>query len=154
MKLYFLRHGQADWPNWTESDDARPLTKKGKKEMRRVAKFLAELKVNPEVILSSPLPRAIQTAEIVADELELDVTREPVLGPGFDPDNLPELIERFKGKDLMLVGHEPGMSEAIEKLTGANAKMAKAGLARVDVEDDTELRGQLVWLIPPKIIEG
>ncbi len=153
MKLYFLRHGQADWPNWTESDDARPLTKKGKKEMRRVAKFMAALKVKPEVILSSPLPRAFQTAEIVAGELGLDVTREPLLEPGFDPEQLPELIERFKGKDLMLVGHQPGMSQAIEKLTGANAKMAKAGLARVDIEDGTDLRGQLVWLIPPRIIQ-
>ena len=88
MKLYFLRHGLADWPNWTENDDARPLTKKGKKQMRRVAKFLAVLMIEPEVILSSPLPRAFQTAEIVAEELDLDVTQEPAIAPGFDPDKL------------------------------------------------------------------
>ena len=51
----------------------------------------------------------------------------------------------------MLVGHEPDFSQAIEALTGANVKMAKAGLARVDLADPTELRGQLIWLIPPKI---
>ncbi len=153
MKLYFLRHGQADWPNWTESDDARPLTKKGKKQMRRVAKSLCHFMVEPDVILSSPLPRALQTAEIAAEELDMQVTREPALAAGFDTDRLSELIERYQGRDLMLVGHEPGMSRAVEALTGANVKMAKAGLARVDIADPTELRGQLIWLIPPKIIE-
>ncbi len=152
MKLYFLRHGEADWPNWTESDDARPLTKKGKKQMRKVAKFLCDLMVDPDFILSSPLPRAFQTAEIAAEELDLDVTQEPALAPGFDPDRLHELIERYQGRDLMLVGHEPDLSRAVEALTGANVRMPKAGLARVDIADPTELRGQLVWLIPPKLV--
>ncbi|HEY2568989.1 MAG TPA: phosphoglycerate mutase family protein, partial [Candidatus Udaeobacter sp.] len=62
MKLYFLRHGQADWPNWKKPDDERPLTKRGKREMRDVAKFLDRLKVRPDLIVTSPLPRAAQTA--------------------------------------------------------------------------------------------
>ncbi len=152
MKIYFLRHGQADWPDWTGPDDERPLTKKGKKEVRRVADFLADLKVEPEVILSSPLPRASQTAEIVADELDLRVTEDPLLGPGFDIDKLGQLLEHYRGQDVMLVGHEPGFSDTIRVLTGGNVKMAKSGLALVDLDDPNELRGQLVWLIPPKII--
>ena len=68
MKLYFFRHGQADWPNWNKPDDERPLTKEGAKEVRKVAKLLLQLKISP-LILTSPLPRASQTAEIVADVL-------------------------------------------------------------------------------------
>ena len=73
MKLYFLRHGIADWPEWNRPDDERPLTAKGKKEMRQMAKFMRELKVRPARILSSPLPRAWQTAEIAAERLELEL---------------------------------------------------------------------------------
>jgi phosphohistidine phosphatase len=62
MKLYFLRHGEADWPSWKKPDDERPLTKRGKREMREVAKFLDRLKVRPDLIVTSPLPRAAETA--------------------------------------------------------------------------------------------
>ena len=65
MKLCFLRHGEADWPNWTKPDNERPLTERGRKEMKRVAKFLDRLKLSADAILTSPLPRASQTAEIV-----------------------------------------------------------------------------------------
>ena len=64
MHLYFLRHGAADWPDWNKPDDERPLTKAGEKEMHKVGEFLAALKVRPDVILTSPLPRAEQTADI------------------------------------------------------------------------------------------
>ena len=47
MQLYFLRHGEADWPDWDKTDDERPLTKRGKKEMQEVARFLGRLKVRP-----------------------------------------------------------------------------------------------------------
>jgi len=71
MELYFLRHGEADWPDWHKSDDERPLTKRGKKEMHEVAAFLVRLKVRTSLILTSPLPRAAQTAEIAAEHLKL-----------------------------------------------------------------------------------
>ena len=61
MKLYLLRHGKADWPNWDKPDDDRPLTKEGKKEVAVVGKFLRRFEIDP-VILTSPLPRASQTA--------------------------------------------------------------------------------------------
>jgi len=72
MKLCFLRHGEADWPNWDKPDDERPLTERGRKEMKRVAKFLECLKFSADVILTSPLPRASQTAEIVAKRLGIE----------------------------------------------------------------------------------
>jgi len=71
MELYFLRHGEADWPEWKKSDDERPLTKHGKKEMREVAAFLKRVKARPDLIVTSPLPRAFQTAEIAAERLKI-----------------------------------------------------------------------------------
>lgn len=152
MKIYFLRHGEADWPGWDRPDDERPLTKKGKKEMKRVAEFLADHEVNPGVILSSPLPRALQTAEILAEMLEMTVTEEPALAPGFDSKKLATLLRQRAGQDVMLVGHEPSFSEAIASLTGGGVRLSKAGVARVDVDDANQRGGQLIWLIPPKMM--
>ncbi len=153
MKIYFLRHGEADWPGWDRPDDERPLTKKGRKEMKRVAEFLSEHEMIPAVLLSSPLPRAYETAEIVAEELDLEVTEDQSLAPGFDSEKLVALLRQHPGQDLMLVGHEPSFSEVIGALTGGNVKLAKAGLARVDLDDPTQPRGQLIWLLSPKIVK-
>jgi phosphohistidine phosphatase len=152
MKIYFLRHGDADWPEWDRPDDERPLTKKGKKEIERVAEFLTDHEVNPAVILSSPLPRAYQTAVIVAETLEMQVTEEPALASGFDSKKLAVLLKEHAGQDVMFVGHEPSFSAAIVALTGGSVRLAKAGIARVDVDDSKPLRGQLIWLFPPKMI--
>lgn len=149
MKLYFLRHGKADWPNWDKPDDERPLTKKGAKEMRRMAKLLRKLGVTPAV-WSSPLPRAVQTAEIVAECLCADLKQERALGKGFNAAKLREIIKRNDVDELMIVGHEPDFSAVICALTGGDVKLGKGGLARVDIEvaDDA---GRLVWLIQPKV---
>ena len=58
MKLYLLRHGKADWPDWNRPDDERPLDKAGRREMKQIAKFLAGLKLKPIALLTRPLPRA------------------------------------------------------------------------------------------------
>lgn len=154
MKIYFLRHGQADWPEWDRPDDERPLTKKGKKEMRKVADTFEAIKVDPAVILTSPLPRAAETAQIVADTLGKHATEEPALGPGFDSQKLSGLVGQYSGQDVLLVGHEPDFSRVIAVLTGARIVLAKAGLARVDLADPNSLQGELVWLIPPKILKN
>jgi phosphohistidine phosphatase len=151
MRVYFLRHGKADWPDWKGDDDDRPLTKEGKREMERIAEFLAELEIAPAAILSSPLPRAAQTAEIAADALGLAVQQEEDLGKGFTLAKLRPLLARADGEDLMLVGHEPDFTGVIGALTGADAKLGKGGIARVDLESASAVDGKLVWLIPPKI---
>ena len=150
MKLYLLRHGKADWPDWTEPDDERPLTKEGKGEMRRIARFLHDVNVAPAVVLSSPLPRAWQTAEIAAGALGVELREEPVLRKGFTAAKARALIQRAKGADLMLVGHEPDFSAVIRALTGGTVKLGKGGIARLDLDDDAAA-GRLTWLIPPKV---
>ncbi len=150
MKIYFLRHGKADWPDWDRPDDERPLTKKGKREMRKMAKFLCELKVKPALLLSSPLPRACETAEIAAKALSLEVQLHAALGKGFNAQKLRKLLPLAEGGDLMIVGHEPSFSKVLRELTGANVKLGKGGVARVDLEKPTSATGKLVWLLPPK----
>ncbi len=150
MKIYFLRHGEADWPNWDRPDDERPLTERGKKEMRKVAKFLRELDVPLEEIVSSPLPRARQTADAVADRFNLQVREHELLAQGFGRTGLKDLIRKFPVDNLMLVGHEPTFSEVICELTGGHCKMSKGGVALVEVDGD-DMNGRLLWLFPPKI---
>src|SRR5206468_10951319 len=107
MELYFLRHGEADWPDWNKTDDERPLTKRGKKEMREVAKFLARLKVRPTLTVTSPLPRASQTAEIAAEYLKAKLRKDELLAAGFGMSELRTVLKRHRAKALGPVGQEP-----------------------------------------------
>ncbi len=149
MELYFLRHGEADWKNWTKPDDERPLTPFGKKEVRAVAKFLDRLKVRPDLIVTSSLPRASQTAEIAAEVLRVKLREDDLLAKGFGLDALRTILKRHRAKKLMLVGHEPDFTKVIHGLTNAQLKLSKAGVALVDV-DLAGFEGKLVWLFPPK----
>ncbi len=147
MRLYFLRHGAADWPGWDQPDDDRPLTEDGRRELDQVGKFLVRLKARPEVILTSPLPRAAQTAEIAAAHLRAPVFEENLLAPGFGAEDLKRLQGKYPRQALMLVGHEPDFSSTIASLTGGRVKVAKAGVALVEVESG---KSELRWLFPPK----
>src|SRR3989440_10589324 len=149
MELYLLRHGEADWPDWKKSDHERPLTKHGKKEMREVGKFLERLKVKPALIVTSPLPRASQTAEIAADQLKAKLRRDESLAPGFGMSELRTVLKRHRAKSLMLVGHEPDFTTVISGLTGRSLKLSKAGVALVDADPESA-QGKLLGLFPPK----
>ena len=150
MELYFLRHGEADWPNWKKPDDERPLTKRGKKEMRKVAAFLKRIKARPALIVTSPLPRAAQTAEIAAERLKVKCREDKLLAPGFGREELERLLKKYPEESLMIVGHEPDFSEVISELTGASLKLSKAGTALVELNRSWR-NGRLLWLFPPKI---
>jgi phosphohistidine phosphatase len=150
MDLYFLRHGEADWPNWEKPDDERPLTKRGKKEMHQVAAFLKRLKARPGVIVTSPLPRASQTAEIAAEHLKVKCRQDKLLAPGFGRNELERLLKKYPAESLMVVGHEPDFTQTISQLTGASLKLSKAGVALVEL-DRSWRNGRLLWLFPPKI---
>jgi phosphohistidine phosphatase len=156
MKLYFLRHGLADRAEWDGDDFERPLTEKGKARMAREADTLAKLGLEVDLILSSPLTRARQTAEIVArrlglaDRLQIDER----LSPGFALGALAKILEaQAKRQALLLVGHEPDFSETIGALIGGGQVLCKKGaLARVDLCPEHPPRGHLVWLIPPSVL--
>ncbi len=158
LNLYFLRHGQAGTRHdWHGDDSERPLTVEGKKRMKREAAAIGRLALPLEVILSSPLVRAAQTAEIVAKArgLTARLMTDDRLAPGFGPKGLAAIVaEHGDARGLMLVGHEPDFSETIGQVTGGGRiAMKKGALAYVELEDSASLNGTLVWLIPPKALE-
>ena len=150
IDLIFLRHGLADWPHWKGSDDDRPLNEEGKKETHRVAAFLAEVGLEPQKILTSPLPRASQTADIAAEYIKAPIEMAKGLAKGFSVRKLKDLIESANSDSIMLVGHEPDFSCVIEKLTGGDIKLRKSGVARVSL-DRKKMRGRLHWLLTPEL---
>ena len=157
MKLYFLRHGiAADREEWTGDDASRPLTSEGRKCMDREAKGMEDLNLCPDRIITSPLKRAKETAQIVAERLHLEdkLVEDQRLADSFDAARLSEILsENDSAASIMLVGHEPDFSETIgEVIGGASIDLKKGGLARIDLHDASATRGELVWLIPPKAL--
>jgi phosphohistidine phosphatase len=155
MILYFLRHGLAgSREEWKGDASRRPLTKKGMKNMGTQAKSLARLDLRLDVIITSPLTRAFQTADMVARELKMveQLAPDERLAPGFGLDDLEQVLaDHSEAKTIMLVGHEPDFSLTISALTGGgNVMLKKGGLARADITATNPLQGNLVWLLPPK----
>lgn len=159
MLVYFVRHGIAEEADaWHGSDAERPLTDKGRAKMAAIGASLAGQKIEPDAILTSPLVRARQTAEIVAKELRMTgrVQDDERLAGGFDLRRLGAILnERAGAKSLMLVGHEPNMSAVIGHAIGdGRVEMKKGAVACVEFSDPASPRGELLWLAPPKILVG
>jgi phosphohistidine phosphatase len=157
MILYFLRHGLAeDRAVWLTDDALRPLTKDGKEKMAREAETLANLGLGLDLIVTSPLARALQTAQIVAQRLGMEdkLVQDERISPGFGLQELSEILAAHPGVEtLMVVGHEPDFSETISDLIGGGRVVCKkGGLARVDLISQTPLMGELAWLMTPKLL--
>jgi len=157
MKLFFLRHGlAADRREWKGSDAKRPLTEGGIKRMKRSAAMIAGLGLELDAILSIPLTRARQTASIVAEALDArnKLLFDGRLGDGFDRDALAKILRDHAGAEsLMLVGYESGLSATISALIGGGRiACKKGGLVCVKLPEPASLKGELLWLIPPRIL--
>jgi len=123
--IWFLRHGDAE----DGADDfARELTEKGERQSRAAGAALAALGVDIDACLTSPRVRALETARLTCEALDLQPeVVEALSGGTFDPEDL----AAGRG-DVLLVGHEPDFSRAVHNLTGARFEMKKGGLAAVD----------------------
>lgn len=122
--LYLLRHGDAE--HETDDDFARRLTPKGERQSRAAGAALAALGAEIDACLTSPRVRAAETARLACDSL-----------PGIEPEIAPQLaggsfdslaLSAGRG-DVLLVGHEPDLSDEVARLTGAKVKLRKGGLA-------------------------
>ncbi len=165
MKLYILRHAIATERGLTDSgpDSERPLTEKGAKKMRRIAKAMKNMEISFDVILSSPFRRAKETAEIVAKEFHYEnlLKFSSHLKVGGDPAALiSEINTRYKKFDsILLVGHEPSLSGLISMLvSGKNSltiTMKKGGICKLSVVTLHYGRcATLEWLMAPAQILG
>jgi phosphohistidine phosphatase len=158
IELYLLRHADAGDPHtWTGPDDERPLSAKGRQQAERLGRHLKAAGFAPDAIVTSPKIRAADTARLVADPLDSDVTTDPRLGSGFDMTTLEAILDAAGSpRKAVFVGHDPDFSEILAELVGApSIPMKKGAIARIDVELPIEPgEGVLRWLIPPDAVAG
>lgn len=157
-RLYFVRHGRADRGAWNGPDDLRPLTPAGRRRLARQADAMAALDLGVDLILTSPLVRARQTADVLAAALAPagGVVADERLGFGFAAGRLAELLaDHPQASRPLLVGHEPSFSLVVgEVVGGARLTCRKASLIRVDLHTEDPPGGTLEWSVPARILAG
>ena len=153
MILYFLRHGKAGSPR-AMNDDARELSRTGVAALRSAAPLWHRLNLRPDIVISSPLPRALQTASLLCAAVGGEPTTDERLRPGASwGDMARAMAERPDARRVMFVGHEPDLSSVICELTGAaSVRMRKGGLACVEFYGVPEPGGgEIAWLLDPDL---
>ena len=156
LLLHLLRHAHAgDSTTWEGPDEERPLTKRGRHQAERLGLFLVRHAIKPDAIVSSPKIRALQTAEIVADALDLPVNVDLRLGDGYDLADLERIAVETGMAAPLLVGHDPDLSFALSALCGGGGlTMRKGTFVSIDVRRPfAPGSGTLRWLVPPDLIE-
>jgi phosphohistidine phosphatase len=158
MDLYFLRHASAGQSlSNPKQDEKRPLDQQGIEQSQQMGRLLAALEVEFDAIITSPLTRALQTAELAANEVgqEDRIVQDDALRPDASYDQFQELLRKHaREKAVMVVGHNPNFSEFLSLLISENAsestvELKKGALAKVDVKQQ---RGSLRWHITPKLL--
>jgi phosphohistidine phosphatase len=160
MKLLLIRHAAAV-PRGTSGvpDDERPLTPEGEAEFRVAARGLARIAPRPDVLLTSPLPRARVTAEIATLAFQ---HIEPRIEPALAHESVDGIVGALKthprGATVALVGHEPVLSALLARLLGASQAerfaFEKGGAALVDLPDGPATAGQLVWFLDARVLSA
>jgi phosphohistidine phosphatase len=162
MRVVLFRHGpagHADPSRWPD-DDLRPLTPRGIERTRLAARGLVRLEPRIQIVMTSPLVRAVETAEILEEALRGDKVRTEVV-EALSPDQPPaQVIERLASLDadatVALVGHEPLLGALAGALvSGGRARLAlkKAGACAIEIEGKVAVgAGELEWLVPPKAL--
>ena len=160
MKLLLVRHAAAV-PRGTPGipDDERPLTPKGRAKFSAAAKGLARIAHRPDVLLTSPLPRARATAEIAARAFK---RIEPTIEPALAHESLDGIVAALgaypAGSTVAVVGHEPTLSALLARLLGTphgeRLAFKKGGAALVDLPDGPSGCGLLVWFVKPKVLRA
>lgn len=157
MLVHLLRHAHAgDWSTWTGPDAARPLTDKGRAQADRLGRFLAGQGFRPDVIVSSPKVRAVETARIVADHVDVPVTIDERLGAAVDLTVVEAILDDHEAPERpLLVGHDPDFSELVAILcAAAGVPMRKGSFARIEVDRPLQPgTGTLRWLVPPDLLK-
>ncbi|MGO8947788.1 MAG: phosphohistidine phosphatase SixA [Ktedonobacterales bacterium] len=167
MNLYLLRHGIAgDRDEWTRDDHERPLTEAGRQEMLAIASGIRWLDLNLDTLVTSPLTRARETADFIAQAVHpAHYESSDLLAPGCDLRALAKLLAGYpQSKEFMIVGHQPDLGEIIAELLTAGmparVQMKKAACCCVKLADGSSGlsgsklagKGQLVWHLPPQIL--
>jgi phosphohistidine phosphatase len=158
MNLYLMRHAIAAEPGENTEDSQRPLTEKGRKKLNKIACNLEKFELEFDLILTSPYLRTRQTADVVADMLDIKksciVESENLTPLGSAEKLVEEINAREAVENLLIVGHEPFLSGLIGILVAGDASlniaMKKAGLCKLSIEQLGYGRcATLEWLLTP-----
>ncbi len=157
-RLYILRHAKSSWSDSTLSDFERPLNERGREAAPFMGELMAKRGLVPDIFLSSPAERAVQTARLVLDSsgfgssLILDDRIYEA-----SPQALKQIVSGLNDDlgSAILVGHNPGIEGLIGLMTGENRPMPTAGLAIIDIENESwagsfDSQSVLVETIKPK----
>ena len=158
VHLHLLRHAHAGDPmKWHGSDAVRPLSEKGRRQAERLGRLLAGAGFAPDAIVTSPLTRAMETAQLVAEALGLQVRADDALAGPLDIADLERLLRIWGDPaSLLIVGHDPDFSQLAADLTGlAELPVRKGTLVRIDLRRPLEpASGLLRWFVPPDVLGG
>jgi phosphohistidine phosphatase len=159
LELYLVRHGIAAERGPEYPDDSkRPLTGKGMAALRREAKALNGLGITFDLIITSPLTRTRQTAEILAEHVQgkPQVVHSDALAPAGTPAAvMQEIAKHARKARVALVGHEPNIGELAARLIGARSpiQFKKGAICRIDFDVlPPKALGQLIWFVPPRVL--
>ena len=159
LELYLIRHGVAaergkEWPD----DSKRPLTPEGIARLRRAAHGLDAIGVTFDQIVTSPLVRTRQTADVLSEELKGKppiATADSLAPAGSSAAVMQELAKHVRHARVALVGHEPNLGELAAQLIGARTPLEfkKGGVCRIDFDMlPPKGGGMLRWFLSPKIL--
>lgn len=161
IALHLLRHAHAGDPaKWEGDDAARPLSERGRRQAKDLGGLLALIDEPPDLFITSPRLRSLQTADIVAKAMRgrVKVVEDQRLAGALDPATLTAILEDAgPAYRPCLVGHDPDFSELLGELIGTYAiPMRKAALARIDFPGDEVAagKGTLRYLLPPELVAG
>jgi phosphohistidine phosphatase len=160
--LFLLRHAKSSWKDSTLQDFDRPLNGRGRKAGELVGAFIRKQNLTPDLVLSSPAVRARETIEIVLKAAKLQVELrydQRIYDAG--PLRLLEVISQIDEQKsaVLIVGHNPGIGELLEVLTGRlerinTGTLVKIHLATTKWSKALERKGSLDWLVRPKELAG
>jgi phosphohistidine phosphatase len=153
--IVLLRHGIAEERSDEKKDEERSLTAEGHAKMKQIARGLERVLPKVQAIYSSPLLRAVQTALWVAKgyRSRVEVKTTEALAPGASRKEFKSLIEAIDQKRVIVVGHEPNLTESLAALTGIDAKkleLKKGGAYGVLLHGDGT--AELEWVLTPKVL--
>jgi phosphohistidine phosphatase len=157
LRIHLLRHAHAGDPlKWDGPDAIRPLSRKGRRQASALGAFLAASGVRPQRIVSSPKVRARETADIVGAALGVTPVLDDRLADDCDLEELEAIVVGTGLREVMVVGHDPYLSELLSELLGARGPaMPKGSIATFDVRRPFAVgSGELCWFVPPVIVPG
>ncbi len=151
-QLWILRHGEAVAHDSRRSDDERELTPRGELQASAAGTALSRLGVELSACYSSPKLRARDTARLACRSLNVEPQEVAELTEGFDLDDARDLLlAHDSGDHVLIVGHEPDLSQLVHDATGARIDMKKGGLVSVAINGGT---GELLVLLRPRELEA